>query len=295
MTAVFLHEQTGQPKSCLCGLTRYANRVAQSALTGSFGSAEELRDYLWRQPLKLDLGESREVEQGCTPQQRSRLWPKDGMNCWEATGHWLGWHKRNESPIEAHLFDSRINGQRHVFPAARFIGDDVPLTPIVLQPPAQTGTRLRMQSLVLEAAQALGTLPPPLHLVRRKEYYPWDNVGDFVVQMGGIPQGERTGPLPEPVLRQLPASWASIRFRQWPTADGHILFLMVERDWVPSLRDVGLAFSTGGISLAVDQQQEGGHGMAYVVQIPAAALRGGGSTGASSGGGGSVPGGAPPP
>ena len=290
MTSVILHEQTGQPRSCLYGLNRYADRVAQSALTDCFGDAAELRDYLFRQPIKLDMGESPDVERGCTPEQRSRLWPKDGMNCWEATGHWLGWHKRNQTPIEAHLFDSRINGQRHVFPAARFLGEPGPPTPVVLQPPAQSGTRLRMQGLVFGAAQALGALPLLLHLVRRKEYFPWDNVGEFVVQVGGIAQGERTGPVPEAALRQLPPTWSTLRVRQWPTAGGDILFLIVEKDWVPSLRDVGFALSTGGISLASGQQQEGGHGMAYVIQIPASALRSGGA----SWGGTTVPG-APPP
>ena len=271
---VVLHEQTGQPASCMRGLASYANRVARSPLTDCFGDASEMRDWLWSQPVKLDLGADGNAEPGCLPEQRSRVWPKDGLNCWEATGNWLGWHLRNQSPIEAHLFDSRINGQRHVFPAARFLGEDDPPTPIVLQPPASSGReRLRMQALVLNAAQALGPLPAPLQLVRRKEFWPWDRIGDFVVEMGGMQQAERTAPLPDSVLRALPSFWSKLKFRQWPTAAGDLLFLILEKDWVPSLKDLAVGVATGGFSAL--GSQEGGHGMAYVVKITAAALSGG--------------------
>lgn len=199
---VLFHQQTGQPSSCLRGLGRYAQRIAQSPLTGRFTSAAEVRDWLWAQPLKLDTGDG-EHESGCTPEQRSRVWPKDGLNCWEATAHWLGWHLRNESPIEAHLFDTYINGQRHVFPAARYLDETTEPVPIVLQPPAGCVSKRSVHAVARNAAQALedctaasesrtlaelgepgwaqGVLfPPPMQLLRRKEVYFWDSIDDLI-------------------------------------------------------------------------------------------------------------------
>ena len=56
--------------------------LSKSALTAQSGSL------LWRQPVKLDTGDGPSIA-GCVPRQRSRIWPDDGLNCWEATAHLL--------------------------------------------------------------------------------------------------------------------------------------------------------------------------------------------------------------
>ena len=62
---VLFHEQTGQPGSCLRGLGRYAQRIAQSPSRAVFTSAAQVRDWLWAQPL-LDTGDG-EREQDARP------------------------------------------------------------------------------------------------------------------------------------------------------------------------------------------------------------------------------------
>jgi hypothetical protein len=242
---VLFHEQTGQSGACLQGLGRYALRIARSPLTGRFSSAAEVRDWLWAQPIKLDTGDG-EHEAGCIPAQRSRVWPKDGLNCWEATAHWLGWHLRNESPIEAHVFDTRIQGQRHVFPAARELEETTAPVPVVLQPPAGRVSRESVHALARRAAQALkvesspeasrpepqvielgwaqGVLfPPPMQLLRRKEIYFWDNVDDLIREAGGDPVLARLSPVPAALWPKLP-SWWPRQVKLAPTESGDAIF-----------------------------------------------------------------------
>ena len=245
---VLFHQQTGQPSSCLRGLGRYAQRIAQSPLTGRFASAAEVRDWLWAQPVKLDTGDG-EHERGCTPEQRSRVWPKDGMNCWEATAHWLGWHLRNESPIEAHLFDTYINGQRHVFPAARYLDETAEPVPVVLQPPAGRVDKRSVHEMTRKAAQALeacltdskgvthaelgepgwaqGVLfPPPMQLLRRKEVYFWDRIDDLIREAGGDPVLAKESAIPAALRPQLP-SWWPRQVKLAPTESGDAIFTVV--------------------------------------------------------------------
>lgn len=242
---VLFHEQTGQAGACLQGLGRYAMRIARSPLTGRFRSAAEVRDWLWAQPIKLDTGDG-EHESGCIPAQRSRVWPKDGLNCWEATAHWLGWHLRNESPIEAHVFDTRIQGQRHVFPAARELEETTPPVPVVLQPPAGLVSRESVHAVARRAAQALrsepspdagrpeaqvlelgwaqGVLfPPPLQLLRRKEVYFWESVDGLIREAGGDPLLARLSAVPAALWPKLPAWWPR-RVKLAPTESGDAIF-----------------------------------------------------------------------
>lgn len=86
-----------------------------------------------RQPVKLDVGEGPSVT-GCSPAQRSRLWPRDGLNCWEATGHYVGVALAQGVPMEVHVFDRDFGPYRHVYPAVRPIGDTRPPVPVLLQP-----------------------------------------------------------------------------------------------------------------------------------------------------------------
>ena len=257
---VIIHEQTKQPRSCLRGLERYAQRIAQSPLTGRFATAAEVRDWLWAQPIKLDTGEG-EHETGCTPEQRSRVWPKDGLNCWEATAHWLGWHLRNESPIEAHLFDTYVNGQRHVFPAARYLDETTEPVAVVLQPPAGGVSKRSVRAVMRQAAQALsqceadpsglppaqrgepqwaqGVLfPPPMQLLRRKEVYFWDNIDDLIREAGADPALARASAIPSALRPKLP-SWWPRQVKLAPTESGDAIFAVT----------VGTGFGKGTVYL----------------------------------------------
>ncbi len=289
---VLFHQQTGQPSSCLRGLGRYAQRIAQSPLTGRFASAAEVRDWLWAQPVKLDTGDG-EHERGCTPEQRSRVWPKDGMNCWEATAHWLGWHLRNESPIEAHLFDTYINGQRHVFPAARYLDEATEPVPIVLQPPAGRVGKRSVHAVARKAAQALddcpadskgvtpaelsepewaqGVLfPAPMQLLRRKEIYFWDSIDDLIREAGGDPVLAKESIIPAGLRPQLPTWWPR-QVKLAPTENGDAIFAVT----------AGTGFGTG---------------TTYIFRLPGARWDAAGSRSAGSGfvGSAGAPPGAPP-
>ena len=289
---VLFHEQTGQPGSCLRGLGRYAQRIAQSPLTGRFTSAAQVRDWLWVQPLKLDTGDG-EHESGCMPEQRSRVWPKDGLNCWEATAHWLGWHLRNGSPIEAHLFDTYINGQRHVFPAARYLDETTEPVPVVLQPPAGRMSKRSVHAVARKAAQALddctadsesmtpaalgeagwaqGVLfPPPMQLLRRKEVHFWDSIDDLIREAGADPVLAKVSMIPAALRPQLPTWWPR-QVKLAPTESGDAIFAVT----------VGTGFGTG---------------TAYIFRLPGGRWEEAGSRSSGSGfvGSAGTPPGAPP-
>lgn len=147
---VVLHQHSGQQADCLAGLVEYAAKIATNKHTFAFQYPEQIIGWLWRQPVKLDLGEGPTVA-GCHPAQRSRIWPDNGLNCWEAVAHLLGVAFCNSWPIEFHIYDARIGNQRHVFPAIRPLNaiSDNPI-PLVIQPPVRTGK----SGLSLQAAQA---------------------------------------------------------------------------------------------------------------------------------------------
>lgn len=129
---LILHQDTGQPHSCLAGLVAYAKEVAKTP-QAQLLSEDELLDYLWLSPVVFDAGEGPTVA-GCRPAQRSRVWPRD-LNCWEATAHLTGWAIAQQLPIELHLFDAYLGKTRHVFPAWRAIGTTAAPVPLLLQPP----------------------------------------------------------------------------------------------------------------------------------------------------------------
>lgn len=170
MLRVEFHNGAGQPAACLEGFERYAQSVERSDKAAGFPSERHIRDYLFRQPVKLDRGEG-PVAQGCFPAQRSRLWPEDGLNCWEATAHYLGVLLLLDPPLEVHVFDAQLERGRHIFPALRRLdSDDVP-EPVLLQPPilgapAQAVLALAVRAERCERAQGmlatLRTPPPPI-------------------------------------------------------------------------------------------------------------------------------------
>lgn len=151
LPVVCLHQHSGQPGGCLEGLVHYAVQIAQNKHTYAFRSPYSIVSWLWQQPVKLDRGDGPSVS-GCFPAQRSRIWPDDGLNCWEATAHLLGVAFCHQWMLELHLFDAPVNGQRHVFPAVRplYRFSDLPV-PLVLQPPVRTG---KIESALKNAAQA---------------------------------------------------------------------------------------------------------------------------------------------
>jgi len=132
-TRVVLHNHPRQPHGCLAGLARYAQAISETPVARSFPSLEAYERWSMRQPVKLDVGEG-PISTGCVPAQRSRLWPQDGLNCWETTGHYVGVALAQNLPLEVHVYDRDFGPFRHVYPAVRRIGDTRPPVPVLLQP-----------------------------------------------------------------------------------------------------------------------------------------------------------------
>lgn len=131
---VYLHEGTGQQKSCLCSLVDYGQRAARRQKAHCFASLEEYVDWCYAQPVSWDFGDGPTVP-GCDPVQRSQVWPHGGLNCWEATAHYLAVALALCARVEVHLYDAMVKGQRHVFPGIRQLGEGGKPTAVVLQPP----------------------------------------------------------------------------------------------------------------------------------------------------------------
>lgn len=147
---VILHQHSGQGEACLDGLVEYAAKIASNKHAYAYQNPDQIIEWLWCQRVKLDSGEGPSVS-GCHPAQRSRIWPDDGLNCWEAVAHLLGVAFCNSWPLEFHIFDARVGSQRHVFPAIKPLNapNDKPV-PLVIQPPVRTGK----SEISLKAAQA---------------------------------------------------------------------------------------------------------------------------------------------
>jgi len=139
LPVVYLHQHSGQPESCLEGLILYAVQIARNKHTYAFRTPYQIITWLWQQAVKLDHGDGPTVS-GCFPAQRSRIWPDDGLNCWEAVAHLLAVAFVYQWMIEFHIYDARVGTQRHVFPAIRplYGYNDFPV-PLVIQPPVSTG------------------------------------------------------------------------------------------------------------------------------------------------------------
>lgn len=208
---VVLHELTGQPDSCLCGLVKYAQDCADDERARRFRSPAEIEGYLWGAPVKFDLGEGPK-QPGCYPAQRSRRWPTDGFNCWEATAHYLGVLVALVEPVEVHVFDAQVGPQRHVFPAVRGLDAAGLPQPVLLQPPVIAGP------VAWDAAQyvALYNLPAGIRLLARKQL-DWTDAFtaervDFVDRMFARFGAQRAGfgPLPAQVTSWLPPEWSHV-------------------------------------------------------------------------------------
>ena len=131
-TRVVLHNHPRQPHGCLSGLAHYAQAISQTPLARSFPTLQAYERWSLNQPVKLDVGEG-PVSSGCVPSQRSRIWPQDGLNCWEATGHYVGVALAQGLPVEVHVYDRDFGPFRHVYPAVRRIGDRSAPVPVLLQ------------------------------------------------------------------------------------------------------------------------------------------------------------------
>ena len=183
LPVVCLHQHSGQPPECLEGLVHYAAQIAQNKHSYAFRTPYQIVAWLWQQPVKLDRGDGPSTS-GCVPAQRSRIWPDDGLNCWEAVAHLLGVALCHQWMIEFHIFDAVVGSQRHVFPAVRplYCFSDMP-EPLVIQPPVRTGrSGLGLKS----AAQAwYNDLLGGLHIVGDKVLRVY-NSGDLADQLADI-------------------------------------------------------------------------------------------------------------
>lgn len=132
-TRVVLHNHPQQPHGCLRGLANYAEAISQTPVARAFPSLSAYERWSMRQPVKIDVGEGPSAP-GCIPAQRSRLWPQDGLNCWEATAHFVGVALAQGAPLDIHVYDRSFGPVRHVYPAVRGLGDTRPPVPVLLQP-----------------------------------------------------------------------------------------------------------------------------------------------------------------
>lgn len=129
---ILLHHNPQQSGACLESLVDYAYEIERSALVRKFTRLDTFVGWLQLQPVKLDLGEAPQ-RSGCNPTQRSRIWPSDGFNCWEATAHFLGVAIALNISEIVHIFDVTKEGVRHVFPALQDPLQARPEIPIQLQ------------------------------------------------------------------------------------------------------------------------------------------------------------------
>ncbi|MFO0580514.1 MAG: hypothetical protein U1A78_41615 [Polyangia bacterium] len=154
---VHLVERAGQDPGCLRAFVQYAQDIAQTPELRRFRALAELERWLYAQPVKLDVGEPGPTCTACRPAQRSRVWPLDGLNCWEATAHWLSWHLAHPSAVDVFVIDVFVHGQRHLFPAWRPQGSGAAPRAVVLQPPLLSlQSRPRPTEILDRAAVAQG-------------------------------------------------------------------------------------------------------------------------------------------
>ena len=134
MFTLLLHHNESQNASCLEGLVEYAKEVSQTAFAKSFETVAAFVSWCRLQPVKYDCGEGSQ-RGGCDPAQRGRVWPLDGMNCWEATAHFVGVALALRPEVALHIFDVNTpEGGRHVFPALQNVLRSGPILEVVLQP-----------------------------------------------------------------------------------------------------------------------------------------------------------------
>jgi hypothetical protein len=164
---VYRLDHPGQTPVCLKSLAEYAREISETSRARRFADLGEVVQWTQAQPVRLDLGEGPRCT-GCTPSQRCAVWPERGLNCWEATGHYLGVALALAAPLEIYLLDRDFRGQRHVFPAVRDIGSSEEPIPVILQPavlpgvlPAQGWARRQLAqawyNTIADVTHSLGT------------------------------------------------------------------------------------------------------------------------------------------
>lgn len=152
---IVLHDHPEQSPDCLDGLVVYARQIAKTEMARSFGSLPAFVEWSRMQPVNLDQGEKPQAK-GCHPRQRARIWPTDGLNCFEATAHYLGVAMARNEPLVVHLYDVEdpARGRRHVFPAVQDLARLGEPEAVVLQ-------TQRMQAewwnIIADAAHGIGS------------------------------------------------------------------------------------------------------------------------------------------
>lgn len=188
---VVLHQHSGQDARCLDSLVEYSCTLSRNKHVWAFRDPDSIVNWLLSQPVKLDKGEGPSMA-GCDPRQRSRIWPDDGLNCWEATAHLLAVAFAHRWPVEFHIFDAPVGKLRHVFPAIAPLWSSALPVPLVIQPPAKTS--IPRPALSRAQAEWYNDLLGAVHLV-----------GDKVLRVFGA--GELADSLAELEGDELP-DWA---------------------------------------------------------------------------------------
>lgn len=205
-TRVVLHNHPQQPHGCLRGLANYAEAISRTPVARAFPNLEAYERWSMRQPVKIDVGEGPKAP-GCFPAQRSRLWPQDGLNCWETTAHYVGVAVAQGLPVEVHVYDRDFGSVRHVYPAVRSLCDKRPPIPVLLQPSlprprAQEWWNdalgaVHIGGTVALSAFGLGALPPVLERIEGDALPNW-------ARMSSPPAARPGQPIqPGPVYRDL--------------------------------------------------------------------------------------------
>ena len=149
-----LHHNKRQQASCLESLAEYAQEIARTAFARSFATLGAFVSWCRLQAVKEDCGESPQ-RGGCNPKQRSTVWPWNGLNCWEATAHFVGVAMALQPDVIVHVYDvDTEDGGRHVFPALQnALGG--PEWEVVLQPSPRAQA---WWNVVADVAHGLGGL-----------------------------------------------------------------------------------------------------------------------------------------
>ena len=244
MVPRFLHERTGQPRSCLRGLVTYAGKVAANRLTGRFESAKDVRDWIWGQPILLDNDGNERYGAGLRAGAALAHLAQVGLECWEATGALARVASAETRSDRVHLFDLRAYADSATsFPAATYLDDSEPPRRSCCNRPYGRGSA-RRRGPASRSWRRRGPLPPPPP-ARAKCLF-------FIDLDPGPPSSPRSAGMLKPPIGALPDTVLNVfRLRgatgSFSVAYGRrdLLFLIVER---PFFLAEATALSSGSAS-----------------------------------------------